>query len=144
MTLQDILDDPALRARFIADGAKLVDAEVARKPRLSGVAIRAGFAAIRTVKPDIVPSALELLLPAFAPAVEPYFQAGQQQGDVAAHFAANAGPIAEALLRVTDQKADKANNALVKRTYHGLRGSAHAHTAEAIPAVGQLLAGYLR
>lgn len=144
MTLQDILGDPALRARFVAEGSRLVDDEVARKPRLSGIAIRAGFAAIKTVKPDIVPAALEMLLPAFAPAVEPYFQAGQAEGDVAAHFARHAGAIAEALLKVTDLKAEKANNALVKRTYQGLRGTAHQHTAEAIPAVGRLLAGYVK
>lgn len=144
MTLQDILDDAALRARFIADGARLIDDEVARKPRLSGMALRAGFSAIKAVKPDIVTVALGALLPAFAPAVEPYVAEGVAKGDLAGHFAAHASAIAEAMLQVTDRKAERADNPLVRRTYLGLRSSAHAHTAEAIPAVGRLLAAYVR
>jgi hypothetical protein len=141
--LRDILDDPARRARFLDEGVRLVDAEVARKSGLSGMAIRTGFRAIQKVRPDIVRAALDMLLPAFEPAIEPKFQAAQAHGDVAGWFRAHATDVAQAMLAVTDAKAARANNAIVKGAYQGLRGQALTHVVEAMPAVGTLLASFL-
>jgi hypothetical protein len=140
--LTDILDDPALHARFLSDGAALVDEEVGRKGGLTGMALKAGYAAIRRIRPDIVTVSLDMLLPRFAPAIEPHFAAAQASGDVAAHFASHADAIADALLAVTDERADHADNALLRKTYRSLRGHARQHTIEAVPAVGRLLARY--
>lgn len=144
MRLRDILDDPPRRSRFLDDGVRLIDAEVARKSGLSGMALRTGFRAIQKVRPDIVRAALDMLLPAFEPAIEPKFQAAQAHGDVAAWFAAHAAEVAGAMLSVTDAKAARATNAVIKGAYQGLRGQALTHVVEAMPAVGRLLASSLQ
>ena len=54
-----------------------------------------------------------------------------------------ADPIAEALLSVTDEKVARSPNPVIAKTYAALRGQAKTHTAEAVPAVGKLLAGFL-
>lgn len=140
MTLQEILDDPAMQRRFVSGGERVIEEEVASKRGLTGMAIKGGFKAVKAIKPGIVPGALEQLLPAFAPAVEPHYQTAQRQGDIPAYFTANAREIADALLKVTDAKAERAQNAVMKRTYRSLRGQALEHTAAAMPRVGQLLA----
>jgi hypothetical protein len=140
--LSDILDDADTKRRFLADGVRLVDEEVARKGGLSGMALKAGYATIKRVKPDIVESALGTLLPRFAPAIEPKFAAAQASGDVAGWFAGHAEEVADALLAVTDERAEHADNPIVRKTYQSLRGQARQHTVDAVPAVGRLLARY--
>jgi hypothetical protein len=142
-TLDDILNDDDLRNRFLDEGVALIEREVAGKRGLSGMALKTGYGAIRRVRPDIVRVVLEMLLPAFAPAIEPYFAAGQEHGNVGAWFARHDGEIADALLSVTDARADRAKNKVLKRTYAGLRGQAREHTVQAVPGVGQVLAGFV-
>jgi len=143
MDLVAMLADPSLRERVIREGAALVDAEVAKRTGMAGFAIRAGFAAIKKIRPDIVEDSLSKLLPAFAPAMQPHVAAGEASGGVAAHFATHADQIAEDLLSVTDEKARTAQNPIMKRTYSSLRGQAHKQTARSVPAVGTWLQTYV-
>ena len=143
MTLQEILDDPQAKARFITAASQVVRDEVAAKSGLSGMAIKGGFKAIQRIRPDVVEGALEMLLPHFAPALEPYVARAQASGDVASYFAGHASEIAEAMLQVTDARAAHAKNAVMKKTYAALRSQAHQHTTEAMPRVGGLLAGFV-
>jgi hypothetical protein len=83
-----------------------------------------------------------MLLPAFAPAVEPHFQAAQASGDVPAWFVSHGAIVAEAMLAVTDAKAARSTNTVVKNAYQALRGQARGHVIEAMPAVGRLLARF--
>lgn len=144
MTLLEILNDDTLRTRFLKDGEALIAQQVQAKRGLSGMAVKAGFKAIQKVSPSVINSALQNLLPAFQPVIEPYFEQGQNSAEgVAAYFQANASEIAEAMLSVTDRKANGAKNKVLKKTYAGLRGQARQHTTDAIPAVGALLQSYL-
>lgn len=140
MTLLAILQDAGRREAFLTDGVRLVEEEVAGKSGLSGLAIKGGFKAMTAVRPGIVRDALAMLLPAFQPAIEPMFAEAQQSGDVAGWFTRHAARVADALLAVTDRKAETAQNPLLKRTYHGLRSVAKVHTEAAVPGVGRLLA----
>ncbi len=140
LTLQQILDEPALKSQFMAGAKQILESEVSSKRGVSGLAIKAGFATVKKVKPGILDSLLEVLLPAFAPAMEPHMEKAQvAAGGIQPYFGAHAGEIADTLLSVTDAKAARANNAVLKKTYRSLRGQAHKHTAQAIPAVGELL-----
>lgn len=142
MKLTDILADATLKARFIKEGAALIDSEVSRKGGLTGFALKAGYRAALAVKPGVIETVLGMLLPHFTPAIEPFFAAGQAAGDVPGHFAKNAAAIADAMLKVTDMAAARAENPVLKRTYQSLRGIAMQHTTEAVPAVGKMLARF--
>lgn len=147
MDLMAMLRDPALHQRVLREGSALVDAEVARRSGLAAMALKAGYAAIKALRPDIIEASLDKLLPAFAPALQPFLDQalaqGAGQGAVARHFATHAETIAEALLGVTDAKAANAENPVMKRTYAALRGQAHKQTAQSVPAVGAWLDGYV-
>lgn len=142
--LEDILQDSGLRATFVRRGVELVDAEVAKKGGFGGMALKAGYAAVKNLRPGITAAALDGLLPHFLPAVAGHVAAGRAGGDLAGYFVKQAGPIAEALLSVTDDKVGRNPNPVVSKTYGALRGQAKAHTQEAVPGVGRILADMLK
>lgn len=145
MDLMALLGDPAMRARVLKEGAALVDAEVAKRSGLAAMALKAGYAAVKAIRPDIIEASLDKLLPAFAPALQPFVDQALDRsgGSVASYFGAHAETIAEALLGVTDAKASNAENPVLKRTYAALRGQAHKQTTQSMPAVGAWLEGYV-
>src|SRR5213593_4201499 len=81
MSLRDALNDSAKKSAIIADSAKLVDEEVSSKGGLSGLAIKAGYGAVKGVKPGFIKDVLEKLLPEFADKLDPLWSDGKQLGD---------------------------------------------------------------
>ena len=59
-----------------------------------------------------------------------------------AHFSANAGRAADAMLSITDQKAERSTNGVVKKAYSTLRGTAKSNVEAAIPALARLVVKY--
>jgi hypothetical protein len=130
------------RAQVIADCAVLIDEEVKKKGGLSGAAIKMAFAAVKAVKPGFVPEAIDHLLNDFAQRLDPFYQAAIADTggrSLPSRFNEQAGAIAEALLGITDQRAQQAQNAMVKRSYEKLRPSAKKHVEEAVPGIGRLI-----
>ena len=139
MTLVEALKDPGRKAAVVEACARLVETEVDRKTGLVGVAVRTGFRTVRTLSPRFVPRAFEVLLPEFAPAIDPHYASARQSGDVVAWFVAHAGEVADALLGVTDARAAKADQAVLLRVYRTLRGRAREHVIEAVPGLARIV-----
>lgn len=138
--LADVLNDPSRKSQVIQDCLGILDAEVADKGGLGGMAIKAGFAAVKGVKPGFVEKVVHDLLPEFADAVNPvYEEAVEKEKPVRDHFVANSSRVADALLAITDGKAERSKNALVKKTYARLRGTAKKNVESAIPRLGALI-----
>ncbi len=142
-SLVDLLGDSERREAIVRDTVALIEREVAGKSGLRGAAIKAGFKAMKAIRPGMVQAAVERLLPAFAPAVDPFFRDAVESGDIPAFFKSNADAIAEALLAVTDEKAKKAERGVLLKIYNSLRGQAKQHTAAAMPGLGELLQRHL-
>jgi len=142
--LQAILDDPSRRDAFVRDSVTLIDHQVASRRGLSGAAVKAGFKSVRALRPGVVSDLVRMLLPSFAPAIEPHVAAAQQTGAIDAYFSTHATDVARDMLAVTDAKAQQANNALLRKVYKGLRGQAERHTVDAMPEVGKLLAKHIQ
>lgn len=143
MSLVEVLEDPSRRRAVVADGVQLIEEEVASKGGFTGAALKAGYKTVKKIKPGIVASALEKLLPEFAPKVDPYYAKAKAEGDVRRYFTVHASEIANALLSVTDEKARHAKNAIMVKVYNGLRGQAHTHTAAAVPRLADLIARHV-
>jgi len=142
-TLTESLTDPSKKPAIVDDCCKLIDEEVADKSGLSGLAIKAGYGAVKGVKPGFVRHVVEDLLPEFAKALEPiHGEAVAQSKSVSAHFTANTARAADALLGITDAKAKHAKSAVVKGTYEKLRPTAKKHVEQAIPRLGKLIEKY--
>lgn len=138
-SLVDALNDPTTRSAVIDDTVELIESEVRSKSGLRGTAIKAGFKTVKKIQPGMIPAAVDKLLPHFAPAVDPHYAKAVEAGDPRGYFTRNADSIAEALLAVTDDKAQRADNAVMKKVYKGLRGQAKQHTAAAMPALADLI-----
>ncbi|WNG37802.1 hypothetical protein F0U60_32040 [Archangium minus] len=139
-SLTETLTNETKKAAVIDDCCELIDAEVADKGGISGFAIKAGYSAVKGIKPGFIKHAVEDLLPAFAAALEPLYQEAKTGGkSVSAHITSNSGRAADALLAITDGKVRNAQSGLVKGTYEKLRGTAKKNVEAAIPRIGKLI-----
>jgi hypothetical protein len=140
--LSDILNGEK-KNEVVADCVTLIDAEVKDKSGISGLAIKAGYAAVKGVKPGFVQTVVTDLLPEFATALEPVWQdAKKDSKPVSSFFASNTSRVADALLSITDAKAQRAKSAVVKGTYEKLRGSAKKNVEAAVPRLGEMVQKY--
>ena len=140
-TLGQLLDSH--RAGVVEDCLRIIDAEVSDKSGFSGLAIKAGFAAIKGVKPGFIKEAVIELLPEFATALDPLYQAAQTGNvPVGDYFLQHRSRVAQALLAITDAKALLSPSAVVRGAYDRLRGAAERNVEAAVPRMAQLLAKY--
>jgi hypothetical protein len=147
-TLTDKLTRPEVRPEVVRACVGLVESEVESKRGLSGAAIKAGFAVIRNLKPGMVSSVVDGLLPDFAMAMQPlYERATEGAPDAGEAFTgwitAHPDETADALLAVTDGKAEHAKNRLVKKTYDRLRKTAKDNVRAAVPGLARTLRPFL-
>jgi hypothetical protein len=138
--LSEALTADSKKSAVIDDCMGLIDAEVADKGGLTGLAIKAGYKAVQGVKPGFVRQAVTDLLPEFARVLDPLYQEAKSQGrTVRDHFNANGPRVADALLSITDDKAARAKSAMVKGTYEKLRGSAKKNVEAAVPRLAAII-----
>lgn len=147
-TLAEKLTAPDVRPKVVTACVDLVEREVDAKRGLSGAAIKAGFKVVQTLKPGMVASVVDTLLPEFAGALEGIYArttagAPEPGSAFADYLGQHPEEAADALLQVTDQRADRAKNATLKKTYQRLRGSAKEHVATAVPGLARTLAPFL-
>lgn len=143
MSLVDALTNDTKKPEIIKDCCDLIDAEVKDRDGLSGFAIKAGYKAVKGIKPGFVEHAVEDLLPEFAKALDPiYTDAKAQSRPVSDFFASNASRVADALLSITDAKAQRAKSGIAKGAYDKLRGSAKKNVEQAAPRLGRLVEKY--
>jgi hypothetical protein len=141
MSLREALADPARRERVVEDCCTLVDGEVGKKKGLSGVVIKAGYKTVRGIKPGFIRGVISSLLDDWLAAIEPIWQRAVDAGrPPAAELEADPSAVAEALLSVTDAKAEHAKSSIVRGTYGKLRPSAKENVVQAVPGLAALLA----
>ena len=142
-SLVDALTGEAKKKEVVRDCCELIDAEVKDRGGISGLAIKAGYGAVKGIKPGFVQGAVEDLLPEFAKVLDPiYADAKSQNRGVSDFFTANASRVADALLSITDAKAARAKSGVAKGAYDKLRGSAKKNVEQAVPRLGKLIEKY--
>jgi hypothetical protein len=139
-TLTEVLTSDSKKASVVEDCCSLIDAEVADKGGLSGLAIKAGYGVVKGVKPGFIKQVVSDLLPEFASALEPiYAEAKSASKPVGDFFTSNSSRVADALLSITDSKAQKSKSGAVKGTYDKLRGTAKKNVEAAVPRLGKMV-----
>ena len=143
--LTDVIADQSRRRAVCDDGVRAIEEEVRSKRGLTGVAVKAGFKAVRGVKPGFIPMALDHLLDDFAAQIDPFYDAWKESGSgtLKQYFTANDNRIANALLTITDGRARSAKSRVVAKAYGKLRPQAVAHTANAMPRVADLVSKHV-
>jgi hypothetical protein len=144
VSVSAVLADPVRRAALVSDVARLVEAEVASRSGLTGVALRAGYAGFQRVRPGILPLVVDRLLPHFAEALDPLWAKAVASGDPDAWFRAEGGTVADALLGVTDGIAARSTHRTLVGLYRSLRGQARPHVVAAAARLPALLRAHVR
>jgi hypothetical protein len=144
MGLSEVVGDPGKKGVVVDDCCTLVDEEVASKGGLSGLAVKAGYAAVKGVKPGFIRHVVSDLLPEFAEKIDPIWQEGVTGGSPAQFLVTNKARVADALLSVTDAKAQHAKSAVVRGTYEKLRGTAKKNVEDAIPRLSKLVEKHVK
>jgi len=144
-TLTEVLNSDAKKAAVVDDCCVLIDDEVRDKGGLSGFAIKAGYAAVKGIKPGFIKQVVTDLLPEFSAALDPLYQEALAQGKpVGDHLRSNAPRAADALLAITDGRAAKTNSGIVKATYEKLRPLAKKNVEAAMPRVSRMIDKHAR
>lgn len=138
--LAEVLTSEEKKSQVVQDCLQLIDAEVADKSGISGMAVKAGYAAVKGIKPGFLEKVVNDLLPEFADAVEPIYGEAHERGrPVGTYFADNSARVADALLAITDGRARRTKSGVIKATYDRLRGSAKKNVEAAVPRLGALV-----
>ena len=139
-SLIELAKDPAKRRAIVEDAVRLLDAEVAGKRGFSGKAVKLAFRAVKGVSPGMIPMSIDALLDDFCEQVQPFWEAAQAAGtSTRAHFQTHGNAIAQALLSITDARAQRSTQRVLKGAYNKLRGQAVKHITEAMPRLADLL-----
>ncbi|MGB1274843.1 MAG: DUF6918 family protein [Nannocystaceae bacterium] len=141
-TLAEILTETETRPRVVEACTQLVATEVKSKRGFSGAAVKAGYKVVTAVKPTIVPEVVNKLLPEFAAALEPFYVRSQASGSIETEILADKDAATQALLGVTDRRAQKVSGTL-RKAYDRLRGTAETHVAAALPNLGKALGQFV-
>jgi hypothetical protein len=138
-SLKEQLGSGEKRQQVIDDAVKVLDAEVADKGGLTGLAVKGGYKLVQGIRPGFVNDVVTRLLDDFLDAMDPLYQEAKQKGRPAgAYLLENKARVAEGLLGVTDRKAQGADGVL-KKAYEKLRPLAKGQVESAVPRLSQLL-----
>ena len=144
-TLADVLLAPERRDALIARTAQWVDEYVGALAGLRGMALRAGLAAARAVRPDAVERGVTRLLPEFAAALEPFWQdfraSGRASGgrDFGAYLRQHAAPASAAMMARVDARMAGTSHRALAAAYRRLRGTLAAELERTLPDVARML-----
>lgn len=143
--LADILLASQQKKAVIADCVQLIEAHVASRSGLKGMALKTGLSMLKRAKPGILERATAYLLPEFVAALEPLYRDSQngRKTSFEAYLQANAQRATEALLDVADRRVEESDSNTVKSTYARMRGGAEAEVLAVIPGLSRLLSTYL-
>ena len=140
--LADTLLKTETRPGLLRDCAVMVDEEVASKGGLSGLAIKAGYATVKAFKASIINEVLEGMIDDMVKNMESFwddYEKGGKAGAFDGFLNSRAGAVADAMLKISDDRAATTHHHNLKKVYEKLRPTGKKHTVEAMPRVGRLI-----
>jgi Family of unknown function (DUF6918) len=143
-TLQEILLTPDTQPQVTADCLTLIKQEVSAKSGVSGTAVKLAYKTVNAFASGYLQSMVENLLPDMIAKLEPYwadFNASGASG-FGDYLAKRGDEVSDALLSVTDARAQTSERPTILKAYRTVRGGAAKHVKAALPAVGALVQKY--
>ncbi|MES0874514.1 DUF6918 family protein [Sinimarinibacterium thermocellulolyticum] len=144
-TLADLLLASGRADAVVADAVRLIERHVGSRAGLRGMGLKTGLTMVKAARPGIVERAVRRLLPEFAQALDPIYQAfrASARSDFADFLQQHSPQATAALLAVADRRIGQASP-IAQSAYAKLRGSAEAELHAAMPALAELLARHLQ
>jgi len=143
-TLQEILLAPETRPQVTADCLRLIQQEVSAKSGVSGATVKLAYKTVRAFASGYLQSMVDTLLPDMIVKLEPFWAEFSASGasDFGDYLVKRSDEVSEALLSVTDARAQTSERPTILKAYRTVRGGAAKHVAAALPAVGALVQKY--
>jgi hypothetical protein len=143
-TLQEILLAPETQPKVIADCYVLIQQEVSDMSGISGAAVKVAYKTVTTFAPGHIRYMVEALLPDMVSQLQPYWadfttSGGSGFGD---YLAKRGEEVSDALLSVTDARAEASDRPTIIKAYRTVRKGAAKHVQAALPQVGDLVLKY--
>ena len=143
-TLTEILLVPGNRPKVVNDCVQLINEEVDSKGGLTGLAVKGAYALVKAVKPGFVAEAVDHMLDDFVKRLEPFWADAQAKNEpIGPLMNARAGEVSDALLTISDERAQRAKNATLRKAYDKLRPTGKKHVEAAVPRIGRLIAKHV-
>jgi hypothetical protein len=131
-SLKEQLSSGDKRQKVIDDAHKVLDDEVADKSGLTGIAIKGAYKLVQGIRPGFVRHVIDSLLDEFLGALDPIYQeAAAKKRPAGPYLMENKDRVANALLAVTDQKAQRTDSTVIKGAYDKLRSMAQKQVVSA-------------
>lgn len=145
-TLREILLAPDIQPAVISDCKALITQEMTEKSGVSGTAVKLAFKTVTSFAPTYYQDKLVQFLPVLADELQPYWtEYGASGGSGFGDYLAKHGEkVTNALLSVTDARAESSGRPTIVKAYKAVRGSAAKHVEAALPRVGELVSKYAR
>jgi len=132
--------DP-VRQQVITECVELIDAQVKQK----GFIIKSAYATIKTLKKRFVPEVVDSLLDDWLGKLQSHYDKWEvtKPSPLADFLVARSDDVAEDLLSVTDDRAQKTTHSTAKKMYLRMRDGAKKNVIEAIPDLSRLIEKHL-
>ncbi|HEY8944469.1 MAG TPA: hypothetical protein VIM73_09410 [Polyangiaceae bacterium] len=128
------------RQAVINDALQVLEQEVGDKSGLTGIAIKGAYKLVQGIKPGFLRQVVDHLLDDFLVALDPVYQeAVAKKVPAGPHFVEQKSRVADALLAVTDRRAQRAESATLKGGYEKLRSIAKKQVEAAAPRLSAML-----
>lgn len=140
-TLVDTLGKDPHRPQVVEDCVGLIDAQVKQK----GFLIKGAYSTIKAIKKRFIPEVVEGMLDDWLGKLQPHYDKWEttKPSSFSDYIIARSDDVAEDLLKVTDERADKTTHTTAKKMYLRMRDSAKRNVVEAIPDLAKLLERHL-
>ena len=134
-TLVEMISAPQRRDAIIADCVRRAEAQVASAGGIRGLSLKAGLRALKAVRPDALTRATGQLLPKFAAALEPLHREFLASGEknFAGFLEKRRAQARDAILAVTDARADAGTHRVLIATYRRLRPALASEIEKLLP-----------
>lgn len=140
-TLVEQLGKEPRRPAVVADCVDLIDAQVKHK----GFIVKSAYATIKAIKKKFVPEVVDALLDDWLAKIQPHYDkwASAKSSPLVDFMVARSDDVAEDLLKVTDERAEKTSHTTAKKLYLRMRDGAKKNVVEAIPDLTKMIEKHL-
>jgi len=144
--LSALLLDTTVRPELVKECCAIIERQVDAKKGFSGIAIKGAYKTVKAIKPGFVPGVVDALLDEWVEKLADFerehLAAGGEIATLPDYLVAERARVAEAMVSVTDARAETTKHKTAQKLYHRFRPSALANVEEAIPELGTLVTTY--
>ena len=143
-TLEEVLLAPETQPQVVADCYELIELEVSDKSGITGTAVKLAYKTVTAFAPGHIRYMVESLLPELAGNLQPFWDDFRASGssEFGDYLVKRSDEVSEALLSVTDARAEASDRPTIVRAYRTVRGGAAKQIEAALPRVGDLVLKY--